>query len=778
MAGADTHGLRTIVASASIILIAWYVVWVADWPPSFFLLVTAGTVFGGLLLIVRRFKLEKTQASNEPLPELVSAPTPTRSPVLASTEPLPELVSSPLDGSSEPLRGEDKPEAGQQTPTFRKLAQAYQDGQLVAFVGAGVTRAAGLPTGAELVEQVREYARGEEVSESALKEVDDLKLTGKPIEALTQLSCALGRPRFIRIVKELLNDEAREIPPLGKALAALVPNLRAVLTTNLDRLVERAFGSSWVEHRRPQAELARNRKFILKLHGTLQDSDTWVLTRDQYDQAMYADPRHQPVFRALMLGAPMLFVGFGFDDPDLNAVLGEIRAMAQGEPPQHFALVPRPIREWQRRTMAEAGVSLIGYDNSDGTDAGAVRVLEALSMCAVASGPALQPQAARQRLHQLLTDVFSIDDLQQIVMYQAFVDDAVYNAVEWGREGWVDSLIDVCGSEGRIPSAFFDALLNKCPEQAGEIHVLKQYWTRAVAVSPQAKVPSKRRRPAAGGHSENIVPTQKTPPDRVHRMDRVALFLDRSACWNELKVACHNPAHIGVVIHGAAKENIELFLGRIKRSFNAKEELDHGYVEVPLILEERHALVPEDWEKRICKILQLERRVGLVRGLKKKTQKRPLVLLFTGPVGPLFAARRGTQGGLTQQEQDGLDEFLSAYLPSKLAGVAFKHPVRLIVPVEYPTLGTKPTDAFFRRIRNAFDRAQGIEHVKVQPIAGIPWVDVWHTIEFEFGGYPPDGFDVPCKKEYDRVTKKGDYTFLEVADAIGALVHEVKEHGI
>jgi len=286
-----------------------------------------------------------------------------------SPEPQPAQVSS----------GYGKPKAAKLPPTFRKLAQVYQNGELIAFVGAGVSRAAGLPTWFGLVEQVREEALDNGVSPSTLAEVDELRNSGKLIAALTELSHALGTPVFVGIVKELLNDKGREVPPLGQALAALAPKLRAVLTTNLDRLLERAFPPSWVEHHRPQANLGREREFILKLHGTLHDANTWILTRDQYDRAMYADPRHQPIFRALMLGAPMLFVGFGLDDLDLNVVLGEIRAMAQGQPPRHFALVPEPIRSGRRRAMAEAGVMLVGYDNSDGTHAGALRVLEALS---------------------------------------------------------------------------------------------------------------------------------------------------------------------------------------------------------------------------------------------------------------------------------------------------------------------------------------------------------------------------------------------------------------
>lgn len=265
------------------------------------------------------------------------------------------------------------------SPQLRKLTQAYASGQLIAFVGSGVSRAVGLPTWGELIDKICEYAPSYGTPAATLTEIADLSSRGKFIEAITALEHTLGKPTFVSIVQELLDDRNCEVPPLAQLLAKMAPKLRAVLTTNLDRLVERAFPGSWVTHNRPLPTLARERDFILKLHGTLHDADTWIMTRPQYDRAMYADPRHQPVFRALLLGAPMLFVGFGLDDADLNAVLGQIRAMGQGQVPQHFALVPEPIGPVRRRQMSDAGVTLVGYDNSDGTHSGAVETLRALA---------------------------------------------------------------------------------------------------------------------------------------------------------------------------------------------------------------------------------------------------------------------------------------------------------------------------------------------------------------------------------------------------------------
>jgi hypothetical protein len=52
----------------------------------------------------------------------------------------------------------------------------------------------------------------------------------------------LGRYELERAVEKALDDSGREVPAVVTAIAALAPRLRAVLTTNLDRLLEWTFG--------------------------------------------------------------------------------------------------------------------------------------------------------------------------------------------------------------------------------------------------------------------------------------------------------------------------------------------------------------------------------------------------------------------------------------------------------------------------------------------------------------------------------------------------------
>ncbi|MEP7123703.1 MAG: SIR2 family protein [Byssovorax sp.] len=153
-----------------------------------------------------------------------------------------------------------------------------------------------------------------------------------------------------------------------------------MLTTNLDGLLERAFAGRWTPMARATGDIAQRRRYILKLHGTLLDRATWVLTRAQYDRAMYADPQFQGAFSALFNACPILFVGCDLADDDLDLVLGRVRALAGSAPPRHFALVAADtVSQYRRSRLEKGGIRLIAYDNPDGQHAAVIAVLRDLA---------------------------------------------------------------------------------------------------------------------------------------------------------------------------------------------------------------------------------------------------------------------------------------------------------------------------------------------------------------------------------------------------------------
>jgi ABC-type phosphate/phosphonate transport system substrate-binding protein len=264
-------------------------------------------------------------------------------------------------------------------PLFEELKDEYHNGRLILFVGAGVSAAAGLPSWGQLVEILFERAQARNAEPQVLADVAELMAKQSYIDALTALKDSLGAAEFCSVVERRLDDRLVEEPLVARAIAALAPKLRAVLTTNLDHLLERAFGGKWPTLPRATGDLASREKYILKLHGTLLERDSWVLTREQYDRAMWADAKLAQAFTALFHTHALLFVGYGLADDDFDAILGRVRAFAGEQPPRHYALVAGSgVTSSKRRRVQGAGVRVLTYPNADGNHAELVGLLEGL----------------------------------------------------------------------------------------------------------------------------------------------------------------------------------------------------------------------------------------------------------------------------------------------------------------------------------------------------------------------------------------------------------------
>jgi hypothetical protein len=84
------------------------------------------------------------------------------------------------------------------SPVDASLREAYQSGSLVAFVGDGLSRAAGLPSRRELVETVLAIARDRGVYPSQLEDIELLVAEGDWVAALSELESALTPVAFTR----------------------------------------------------------------------------------------------------------------------------------------------------------------------------------------------------------------------------------------------------------------------------------------------------------------------------------------------------------------------------------------------------------------------------------------------------------------------------------------------------------------------------------------------------------------------------------------------------
>lgn len=275
------------------------------------------------------------------------------------------------------------------------LIESLARGECVLFLGAGFTRNALSPSGVQpvswgglLTRLLDEIApRGASGRRSAAVSAiagqiknGDLLWAAQAVEALYEEA---GRQVDFRDVIAAAVDGPRrnEFEP-GKAHQHLLGlDARTIFTTNYDKVLERLFGAGYkyLSYKDDNvAETVRaGRPVVVKIHGTIDNAQGMILTRMNFAELRNSGEQALRVLEALTLTRPVLFLGYGLDDPDLHLIL-ENQMRASGATPGHYLLAhSKSVTDSRRAVMSKAfGVEVLRYEGEH--QAGFISALEGL----------------------------------------------------------------------------------------------------------------------------------------------------------------------------------------------------------------------------------------------------------------------------------------------------------------------------------------------------------------------------------------------------------------
>lgn len=251
-------------------------------------------------------------------------------------------------------------------------------GNCVAFVGAGFTAPAEVPTWKRLLLSLAE-AIGEETNAQIERLLRNHRLVNYQAAAQI-LRDKLGDEAYKRQLAELVQPREERVRERLKWLRGIP--FRAVLTTNFDGLLPGSLPGpeSYRQILRPRHHRWWDERFwrpldggapVVCLHGDLfRDPDTTVLTTSDYRDRLRFDSTYSTFLRAVFATNSVLFLGFSFSDFYLNELRAQILSLfmeQQGCVVTAYALIDNvsdtDVVDYFRQ---HEGIEILTYATEDG----------------------------------------------------------------------------------------------------------------------------------------------------------------------------------------------------------------------------------------------------------------------------------------------------------------------------------------------------------------------------------------------------------------------------
>lgn len=204
----------------------------------------------------------------------------------------------------------------------KELAKLAQAGKLVPFLGAGVSISAGAPTWEQLLERLAEEAGLSGLEKAALRELGNLDRATVLRTFYTDRSPAPGKPTFGESVAAAVDMKKYGLAP---SLLACLPSEGAI-TLNYDSLFKMAAEDAG----NPRNPIPGNGKgaasrWLLNLHGSVEEPESIVLTRDDYLNYGATKEALSALVKAHLITHHLLFVGFGLSDDHFHEIMHDVR---------------------------------------------------------------------------------------------------------------------------------------------------------------------------------------------------------------------------------------------------------------------------------------------------------------------------------------------------------------------------------------------------------------------------------------------------------------------
>lgn len=219
---------------------------------------------------------------------------------------------------------------------LREFIKAIRNGNAAIFAGAGLSRPSGFVTWKELLRPL--------ATEIGLNidEEYDLTAVAQYVRNYYGNRAAINNTILEAFSKDVETNENVEI-------LTRLP-IHTYWTTNYDHLIEEGLRKA---HRNSDVkidykQLSNTKRdidaVVYKMHGDSDHAADAVLTKDDYVQYERTHPFFRSVLQGDLISKTFLFIGFSFEDPNLDSILGQIKLLLDENIRNHYCFMKRVKR--------------------------------------------------------------------------------------------------------------------------------------------------------------------------------------------------------------------------------------------------------------------------------------------------------------------------------------------------------------------------------------------------------------------------------------------------
>lgn len=219
---------------------------------------------------------------------------------------------------------------------LREYIKAIRDGNAAVFAGAGLSRPSGFVVWKELLRPLADDI-GLNIDEEY-----DLTAVAQYVRNQSGNRSSINSTILDAYSKYVENNE-------NVSILTRLP-IYTYWTTNYDHLIEEGLreanrNADVKINSRQLSNTKRDRDAVVyKMHGDADHATEAVLTKDDYAQYDRNYPFFRNVLQGDLISKTFVFIGFSFDDPNLDSILSQIRLLMNENVKNHYCFMKRVVK--------------------------------------------------------------------------------------------------------------------------------------------------------------------------------------------------------------------------------------------------------------------------------------------------------------------------------------------------------------------------------------------------------------------------------------------------